>query len=400
MEINADIKLKPEEALKYWRGKVPASQAQLRRMADDAKTKAFVISRLTSLQQVQKVYNGINEALNEGKTINTVVQELKKDKIRLSTAHLRTVVDTNLKMAYGAGRWEQIQRTKANRPYLQYMAVIDGRSSDHKYFDGIILPVDDPFWTVNMPPNRFNCRCSVRTLSQRQVDSLAEKLGHDPVITTQAPFPMNKDFAGIPGQPYKPDLTEVEPAFREQFLNDMARHFSLQETGQSQLKRYFNQADAEDALAMMRTGSYDRRSYNKLVSGVLADKQAIGEIMPAGRLPRQVFNKMREEHGIRLSLVTVDDKQLLHMQRPVKQTSGQALTDGEIFAIPDFLKDKATEWYYDTKEKNVLAMVARNDNEVIKLVINPKSKNGTPYIVTSGAVDKSERDKKDYERLK
>ena len=31
-----------------------------------------------------------------------------------------------------------------------------------------VLPVDDPFWATNTPPNGHACRCTVMSLSKRQ----------------------------------------------------------------------------------------------------------------------------------------------------------------------------------------------------------------------------------------
>lgn len=63
---------------------------------------------------------------------------------------------------YAAGHAEAIQRTKEDFPYLRYSASLDARvRHDHAILDGIILPVDDPFWKSYMPPWDFNCRCSV-----------------------------------------------------------------------------------------------------------------------------------------------------------------------------------------------------------------------------------------------
>lgn len=76
--------------------------------------------------------------------------------------------------AYAAGRWQQIQRLKAVRPYLRYVHVdpeLQQRWSRHEHAEwhGIVLPVDDQWWLTHYPPNGWNCRCYVQSLSERDL---------------------------------------------------------------------------------------------------------------------------------------------------------------------------------------------------------------------------------------
>lgn len=79
------------------------------------------------------------------------------------------IYDTNLRVARGAGQWDRVQRTKAALPYLRAATARDERvrhppkspASDHRAWDGIILPVDHPFWTRWWVPLGFRCRCTI-----------------------------------------------------------------------------------------------------------------------------------------------------------------------------------------------------------------------------------------------
>lgn len=60
-----------------------------------------------------------------------------------------------------AGRWAEIVADKELYD-LKYVTKGDSRvRADHAALDGIVLPVDDPFWLEAYPPNGWNCRCSV-----------------------------------------------------------------------------------------------------------------------------------------------------------------------------------------------------------------------------------------------
>lgn len=82
----------------------------------------------------------------------------------------RTIFQANLRSAHMAGRWRQIQRTAARRPYLRYVQVQrPTKRDDHAQWHGLILPIADPFWRTHFPPNGWYCLCSVQTVSEREL---------------------------------------------------------------------------------------------------------------------------------------------------------------------------------------------------------------------------------------
>lgn len=87
---------------------------------------------------------------------------------------------TNLRTAYQAGRWTQVQRTKVTRPYLQYKhsdSVTHPRPL-HMSWDGLVIPVDDPWWQAHWPPNGWGCKCRAFALSERDLQRMG-KAGPD-----------------------------------------------------------------------------------------------------------------------------------------------------------------------------------------------------------------------------
>lgn len=76
--------------------------------------------------------------------------------------------------AYAAGRWQQIQRLKKVRPYLRYVHVDPEllqpwSRPEHAHWHNTILAIDDPWWDTHYPPNGWNCRCYVQSLSERDL---------------------------------------------------------------------------------------------------------------------------------------------------------------------------------------------------------------------------------------
>ena len=68
-------------------------------------------------------------------------------------------------------RWIDAEETADTHPYLEYVTKRDGHvREEHQVLDGIILPIDDPFWKMYYPPNGWRCRCSTRKLTERQYE--------------------------------------------------------------------------------------------------------------------------------------------------------------------------------------------------------------------------------------
>lgn len=61
-----------------------------------------------------------------------------------------------------AAKWEDFQQNKDLYPNLKYITVGDKRvRPEHQAWEGLIKPIDDPWWSTHLPPNDWGCRCDV-----------------------------------------------------------------------------------------------------------------------------------------------------------------------------------------------------------------------------------------------
>lgn len=188
-----------QEAIDFLRQKVRLPTRTWTDLWEGMHARAFVVAGATKTALVEDFQNAIGKALEQG----TTLAEFRKDFDRIVAEHgwsykggrgWRTgvIFNTNLRTAYAAGKWAQIQRVKESRPYLRYVAVLDDRTRDeHRQWHGTVLPADDPWWETHYPPNGWNCRCTVQQLSDRDLDRFGYEVSEEAPPVEMEPREVN-----------------------------------------------------------------------------------------------------------------------------------------------------------------------------------------------------------------
>lgn len=187
------IGLAPEKAIEYFESKGYAITWGWRDLWQQAHAKAFTVAGVTKLDVLQDIRDALTSALKEGKTLSSFSNELtpllqkkgwwgvnaQTDRATgemagkgLTPRRLQTIYQTNMQTAYMAGRYKTMMGNAADRPFWQYVAVMDNRTRpSHRSLNGRVFRYDDPFWQSFYPPNGFRCRCRVRALDRETLDS-------------------------------------------------------------------------------------------------------------------------------------------------------------------------------------------------------------------------------------
>lgn len=170
-QILADLMKPNMEAAAFVRGKTAVSRAVFDRMLPELRARSFVITGVESANAVQTVRDRIAQ-LPEGADWN----EVKKDIAATMSPWLdddaaARRADLLLRFhgfqAYQATQWTLDHDTIDTHPYYLYRTAQDDRVRDsHAALDGIILPIDDPFWKTHFPPWDWGCRCEVIAISE------------------------------------------------------------------------------------------------------------------------------------------------------------------------------------------------------------------------------------------
>ncbi|MFD2566089.1 phage portal protein family protein [Pseudotenacibaculum haliotis] len=89
-------------------------------------------------------------------------EQVQKANKRYNENYLQAEHQTARQSGNQARNWQSYEKDKDLFPNLEYRTAGDERvREDHSVFDGIVKPVDDPFWDSFYPPNGWRCRCYV-----------------------------------------------------------------------------------------------------------------------------------------------------------------------------------------------------------------------------------------------
>jgi hypothetical protein len=226
-----------DEGIAFFRGKdlVPTERwADVWRDAHDA---GFMVAGATKADLLADLKGAVDKAISMG----TTLAEFRRDFDAIVSRHgwtgwigsdseagrawrTKLIYQTNLRAAYQAGRWQQVQTGKNWRPYLIY------RHSDlsihprplHKSWDGLVVHVDDPWVKAHWPPNGWGCKCRMFSLAERDLRKMG-KAGPDtpPNDGTyewidSVTGELHQVPKGIdPGWDYAPGATRVEQLGKE-----------------------------------------------------------------------------------------------------------------------------------------------------------------------------------------
>lgn len=198
--------LPPKEAIAYFQAKGFKPTFHYLDIAAQEHQAAFTVAKMMQLDLLADTRDAIMAALSVGDSLNTFQETLipmlqakgwwgqkkmadpktgeVKDVQLGSPRRLRTIYTTNIRRAHAEGQWDRIQEVKEDFPYLQY----DGLNSrqpreSHRPFDGMVLPVDDPFWTYHFPPREYNCKCRVIQLDGNMLEARGLKVSPSPQIS-------------------------------------------------------------------------------------------------------------------------------------------------------------------------------------------------------------------------
>ncbi len=186
------LKLPFPEAIKFMRKKIPLPSTSWRQYSGEVNQIVFSIAGITKASLLADIQNLIVKQLETGITVEGFKKNFDTliDKSGWNPANrgYRTelILQQNLKNAHARGRWEQMRSpavAKA-RPYWQFIHR-DSRvpRPKHKALDLSVFPANSEIFKAIMPPP-WGCKCSVHTLSERDLEREGLKVSKPPDLDT------------------------------------------------------------------------------------------------------------------------------------------------------------------------------------------------------------------------
>jgi uncharacterized protein with gpF-like domain len=169
----------PGEAIAFLRRKLDIPTRHWTDLWNEMHSAAFVVAGAEREALLADFHQAVLDAIEQGGTL----EQFRQDFDAIVAEHgwsyrgsrnwrSRVIYETNIRMASAAGRWEQIQEVKDDRPYLRYVHTEGERYPRplHEAWHDTVLPVDDPWWLTHFAPNGWGCKCFVQSLNERDLE--------------------------------------------------------------------------------------------------------------------------------------------------------------------------------------------------------------------------------------
>lgn len=173
------------EAIDFFKQKIRLPSSGWTDIWQEQHSHGFVVAGAAHDSLVEDFYNAIRQAKESGTGYPAFRKQFDEIVAKHGWAYNGTpgwrskvIYDTNVTQAYNAGRYQQMMAVKHLRPYWRYRHTsFEHPRLEHKAWNGLILPADDPWWNTHMPQNGWGCKCKVDSLSRLEASREWEKNG-------------------------------------------------------------------------------------------------------------------------------------------------------------------------------------------------------------------------------
>lgn len=132
------------------------------------KKNLWQFSSAKTLAELEYINSLILDKNGKIKPEHQFMQDVKKANILFNRNYLQAEYQTAKRGAQMAHLWNKFLEQKEYYPNLVYRTVGDSRvRPEHATLNGVVKPIDDPFWKTYYPPNGWRCRCTVMNTAEK-----------------------------------------------------------------------------------------------------------------------------------------------------------------------------------------------------------------------------------------
>lgn len=190
-ELTQIFGMEPKEAYEFLASKKLKPTFSYTELKKEAHTRAFSVAKAMKLDLLSDIYKSLQDALKKGKPFKEYKTELEPTlkkhgwwgetevtnpktgeikKIHVGAARLKTIYETNIRVAYNTGRYIHLQKAQKSVYWMYVSALLETTRQKHRLLHGTVLKRSHPFWQNNYPPNGYNCKCKVRAYTKKELE--------------------------------------------------------------------------------------------------------------------------------------------------------------------------------------------------------------------------------------
>lgn len=148
-------------------------------------------------------------------------------------AWLQTEYSTAVIRAHQAADWKRFEANKDILPNLRWMPSTSIHpGADHKTFWNAVRPIDDPFWNIHRPGDRWNCKCDLEATD----DPCTEKPEQSKDISADKPSPGLENNPGKDARIFSEAHPYVQNAYKG--AKEAVRKFINEQLSMPEAMRY------------------------------------------------------------------------------------------------------------------------------------------------------------------
>ena len=354
MAINIP-KVIPHEAIEYITSKGLATSYNWAEIYAQEHASKFTVAKIMELDVLDSIHQSVIDAVADGQTFHTfkkgMLEKLgedgwgsyaQKDEVtgedltRLSDKRLKKVYQVNKTQSYHTGSWHRFEANKATHPYLRYrLGSSLKHRPEHKSFENLVLPVDDPFWQTHMPMNGWGCKCWVQSLTRDKAEKAS--ISDSPKIEyhdweNKSTGRKHKVPKGIsPGFEYNVGRHREHKAL--EMVTDKLTQVVTQNPKQANVTMSALLGDATQKAMIAKI-------VRAMVTEVAENKRAYGNTLAIGTINDEVVDKLTKMgKAPHHSIIAVRDDDILHALRDSKQAQDNNLPVEFWQDLPDKLQN-------------------------------------------------------------
>ncbi|WP_311515275.1 phage head morphogenesis protein [Oligella urethralis] len=391
-DLGYALTLAPEAAIEYFESLDYRVSRNALDAYNAARHHAFTVAGVAELDLVGDIKKGLEKAIRDGTTFKTFQDSIdeyisKRGWMKtelgavadadgvvvandLAPYRLSTIFRTNVQSAYMAGKYKQLQEDVEIAPYWQYIAVMDDRTRpSHAASHLLVFRHDDPFWDSHYPPCDYNCRCTVRSLRERDLERFNLKPMSSEGLLTEESQVIGKGtkkvtvfthptkdmrFAPRAGFGHRPRFKKQNNI--AQVLGDKLEKAEPRVTA----KVFGRNVELQTSLA---------NEFQTWVDDVLNSRRSDNSYRVIGVLFPEVLLRLNDQKIYpETASIILRDTELLHLVRESKRSRHAALSIEALKKLPGFF-GQPLAIYLDTEDEALIYVISEDKKTSEKVVV-------------------------------